>query len=89
MVRADMNKEWQKRKEGLSMDWPTAHRTTQFLGTKLESWSPVTHLNPVFAMNLKKALLLDKCSSLKYVQICKLEVANKIFKDLAIYWSNV
>ena len=40
-------------------------------------------------MNLKKALLLDKCSSLKYVQICKLEVVTKIFKDLAIYWSNV
>lgn len=35
-------------------------------------------------MNLKMSLLLDKCSSLKYVQIYKLEVENKIFKDLAI-----
>lgn len=31
-------------------------------------------------MNLKQALLLDKCSSLKYVQICKLEVAIKSSK---------
>ena len=35
-------------------------------------------------MNLKTSLLLDKRSSLKYVQIYKLEVENKIFKDLAI-----
>lgn len=54
--------------------------------TRWESWSPLTAFKSRSC--IEQSLLLHKSfnqsSSLKYVEICKLEVENKIFKDLAI-----
>lgn len=66
-----------RKEEALSMNWPNGNLEALLL-----------LLNPVLTMNLSQLLdkssLLNQSSLLKYVHICKLEVENKIFKDLAI-----
>lgn len=66
-----------RKEETLSMNCPNGN-----LEALLLLLNPVLTMNP--SLLLDKSSLLNQSSLLKYVQICKLEVENKIFKDLAI-----